>query len=97
MESKREQKRQRKRERDRLANEKELPPPLTAPTTDKDDTQSASSVPAKKKVKLDDNSPWNFEVEYNDHFETPKIAYTDLLPVLLQAARDAKKSIGEVR
>jgi hypothetical protein len=25
---------------------------------------------------------WNFVVDYNDHFETPKCAYSDVLPVL---------------
>lgn len=25
---------------------------------------------------------WPFEVDYNDHFETPYIAYSDLLPFL---------------
>ena len=25
---------------------------------------------------------WNFEVDYNDHFETPLIAYQELLPAL---------------
>jgi hypothetical protein len=28
------------------------------------------------------SSSWNFEADYNDHFETPKVAYQDLLPVL---------------
>ena len=29
-----------------------------------------------------DSSSWAFEVDYNDHFETPKKAYEDLLPFL---------------
>jgi hypothetical protein len=29
-----------------------------------------------------ESSSWAFEVDYNDHFETPKKAYEDLLPFL---------------
>ena len=25
---------------------------------------------------------WNFSVDYNDHFETPHVAYEDLLPAV---------------
>ena len=63
----------------------------TAGDVDPDQTTCIS-----KKRKLNEDSHWNFEVEYNDHFETPKIAYTDLLPVLQQAARDNKKSLAQV-
>lgn len=84
MELKKEKKRQMKRDRDRLslASEQEL-------------LQVADDQKIPKK-NMNKDSPWNFEVEYNDHFETPKIAYTDLLPVLQQAARDSKKSLSEV-
>lgn len=29
-----------------------------------------------------EGSNWNFDVDYNDHFETPRIAYEDLQPAL---------------
>lgn len=29
-----------------------------------------------------EGSIWNFDVDYNDHFETPRIAYEDLQPAL---------------
>mmetsp|Transcript_25980 Transcript_25980/g.24836 ORF Transcript_25980/g.24836 Transcript_25980/m.24836 type:complete len:440 (-) Transcript_25980:26-1345(-) len=33
------------------------------------------------------SSKWNFTVDYNDHFETPLVAYTDILPMLLTLAK----------
>jgi hypothetical protein len=39
---------------------------------------------------------WNFEVEYNDHFETPQQAYVDLLQVLKHAAKDARKALTDL-
>ena len=40
---------------------------------------SQSSRPVKHKTKYGE---WNFEVDYNDHFETPPVAYADLKHVL---------------
>lgn len=85
--SKKQLKRQRKKERDSLAALQQPPP--AAVGVNKQDNE--------KKRKIDQDSPWNFEVEYNDHFETPKVAYSDLLPVLLQTARDCNKTLAEVR
>jgi hypothetical protein len=39
---------------------------------------------------------WNFEVEYNDHFETPQQAYVDLLQVLKHAAKDVGKTMEDL-
>lgn len=36
-------------------------------------------------------SLWNFAVDYNDHFETPPVAYKDISPVLHALAAYAKK------
>lgn len=41
-------------------------------------------------------SRWNFEVEYNDHFETPSQAYVDLLPALLEVANELGKTLGDL-
>jgi hypothetical protein len=43
-----------------------------------------------------DPKKWNFEVEYNDHFETPQQAYVDLVHVLKQAAQDLGKPFEEL-
>lgn len=42
------------------------------------------------------SSPWNFIVEYNDHFETPQQAYVDLLQVLIYVAKDIGKALEDV-
>jgi hypothetical protein len=34
---------------------------------------------------------WDFETDYNDHFETPKIAYADILPVLEAVAKQSRQ------
>ena len=39
---------------------------------------------------------WNFEVEYNDHFETPKEAYEHILPVLRVLAQDLGKPLEDL-
>jgi hypothetical protein len=41
-------------------------------------------------------STWNFAVDYNDHFETPLIAYTDILPMLLTLAKALNKKPEEL-
>ena len=43
-----------------------------------------------------EESKWNFSVEYNDHFETPNEAYTDLMPVLTSVAEELGKSLEEL-
>jgi hypothetical protein len=50
---------------------------------------TSKTVLVKQKVH---NSEWNFEVDYNDHFETPQIAYQDLLPVLASLAAQLGKT-----
>jgi hypothetical protein len=50
--------------------------------------------PAQNHVKgagKDKSSSWNFAVDYNDHFETPLVAYTDILPMLLTLAESLGK------
>jgi hypothetical protein len=41
-------------------------------------------------------STWNFAVDYNDHFETPLVAYTDILPMLLTLAKALNKKPKEL-
>ena len=39
---------------------------------------------------------WNFAVDYNDHFETPLVAYQDILPVLQNIADRKGKSLHDL-
>jgi len=41
---------------------------------------------------------WNFEVDYNDHFETPLLAFADLLPYLKKLGEQLNppKAVGEL-
>eukprot|EP01041_Mallomonas_annulata_P001350 gene1350-2603_t len=43
-----------------------------------------------------DSSKWNFKAEYNDHFETPSIAYQDILEALQQTAESLQKPLSEL-
>ncbi len=56
-------------------------------------TRPEGSLSQKPKVS---SSEWNFTVDYNDHFETPKIAYTDLLPVLRSLADKLGKTLEQL-
>ena len=56
--------------------------------------ETVQQKPAQKQLKgtgKDKNSSWNFTVDYNDHFETPLVAYTDILPMLLTLAESLGK------
>jgi hypothetical protein len=46
-------------------------------------SESALNLPKKVKV---DKLQLNFPADYNDHFETPTVAYRDLLPLLIELA-----------
>lgn len=39
---------------------------------------------------------WNFAVDYNDHFETPTVAYEDLIPALKLVATALKKPFEDL-
>lgn len=43
--------------------------------------QSQSFSIEKKKLEAN-GGKWNFDVDYNDHFETPRVAYEDIVPLL---------------
>lgn len=47
---------------------------------------------SKTSIKSLPTKTWNFTVDYNDHFETPVVAYTDILPMLLTLARSLGKA-----
>ena len=101
--SKKQLKRERNRGRDKEKGRhaKEETEDLQQSLDGNTDADIDANIPSKKrKVSVEDGgdgeSPWKFEVDYNDHFETPKVAYADLLPVLQQVARDCKKPLAEV-
>jgi hypothetical protein len=52
------------------------------------DDVASSQPPRAKKVKASD---WNFVVDYNDHFETPLVAYSDLRMSLVEIANQIRK------
>lgn len=39
---------------------------------------------------------WKFEVDYNDHFETPRVAYQDIDPILSAIAQSLGKQKEEL-
>ena len=49
-------------------------------------TSSTSVVVANHSTKLPAKIKWNFVVDYNDHFETPLVAYQDITPLLQRLA-----------
>ena len=72
----------RRREKDKIENQttNALPPPPPPPPRVQPTVESTNSKKAKKaSIKA---SQWNFAVDYNDHFETPLVAYQDLRPYL---------------
>lgn len=46
------------------------------------DGKSAPSLHRKKHDSKKSKSSWTFEVDYNDHFETPLLAYQDVVPFI---------------
>ena len=61
--------------------------------------EAVSSSKKRKRQKIRKISDgWNFDVDYNDHFETPLIAYEDLIPFMKLVCKretDATKQIVE--
>lgn len=39
---------------------------------------------------------WNFPTDYNDHFETPSLAYSDILYILKQYATSIGKTLSSL-
>jgi len=39
---------------------------------------------------------WNFETDYNDHFETPLVAYIDIYNTIIEIAQILKKPLNEL-
>ena len=48
--------------------------------------------PSKSIAKAPKATTWTFDVDYNDHFETPKVAYEDIQPILHEIARAKSKT-----
>ena len=57
--------------------------------------QNKSEIPLQVK-KVKPSSLWNFVVDYNDHFETPKVAYSDITPLLNTVATALHKSASDL-
>jgi hypothetical protein len=55
----------------------------------------ASSSNGKTRV-IKPASLWNFKVDYNDHFETPRVAYADIVPFLHALSSQVKKTDAEL-
>ena len=56
--------------------------------TSKKDEQTINQA---RHLGKDKNGVWNFEVDYNDHFETPPVAYSDIVPMLKELATSLGK------
>lgn len=48
--------------------------------------------PPKSIEKVPQATTWTFDVDYNDHFETPKVAYEDIQPIFREIARAKSKT-----
>ena len=61
-------------------------------------SQSGGTEAATGKVEKGNRGQgqWNFAVDYNDHFETPRIAYSDIAPMLNALAESLHKSPSEL-
>jgi hypothetical protein len=54
----------------------------TTTTTDNISNRSKPLSQAPRQPAKVKRGDWNFDVDYNDHFETPEAAYSDLLPMI---------------
>ena len=86
----------------RLPSKKKTATAIDQNILTEDTQQQPAQKPMKGTVKdkntsvKDKNSSWNFTVDYNDHFETPLVAYTDILPMLLTLAESLGKPPNEL-
>lgn len=69
--------------------------PLSSLTSKALPVQKIVDLNPKQKQKVNANE-WNFAVDYNDHFETPKIAYIDLAPALQSLATTLGKTLDQL-
>ena len=53
-------------------------------------------APKEANPEFEKTEQWQFEVDYNDHFETPKLAYEHVLPWLQMQANCLGKSLDEL-
>ena len=51
-----------------------------------------ANVMLPKQPKVPKATTWTFDVDYNDHFETPKVAYEDIQPILHEITRAKSKT-----
>ena len=70
--------------------------PLRAAVVDKCVQHLSSSSSNNSDGETSKNGVWNFDVDYNDHFETPLIAYNDIKPMLLALAESLGKKPDEL-
>lgn len=66
---------------------------MTSLTNEKKRKRANNNDVSVKKIS---NCEWNFEVDYNDHFETPLVAYQDIIPILLETAKLLNKSKSQL-
>lgn len=66
------------------------------PSTDITNTAKGTTETTATEGVEGGTSSWNFEVDYNDHFETPAIAYSDVLSLLDQLSTQLNKSKAEL-
>lgn len=99
---KKERKQARREQRKALENENAASIVIPTPTTQTVLTQSSSQSGQKRDNQSTPNSnrnqssAWNFDVDYNDHFETPKKAYLDLQPILQIVCDGQAKTSSDV-
>jgi len=61
-------------------------------------TEASVASEAPPQADAEPKLQWNFEVDYNDHFETPLLAFADLLPYLQKVGEQLSppKAVGEL-
>jgi hypothetical protein len=74
--------RERRKLQDEAGPKEEVPPPLPPPVPKSSIAPAPTAAPAPTPAAAAAAAPYKFEVDYNDHFETPFAAYRDLQPFL---------------
>lgn len=70
---------------------------LPSSTSSSTDTTTSSILPVVgKPAKTHSTGKWNFAVDYNDHFETPLVAYQDIVPLFRRLVSALKKDPSDI-
>lgn len=62
----------------------------------KEEEEDLSAAKEQKKQQQRTVPQWNFDVDYNDHFETPLQAYLDIVPFLKEEASKLGKALEDL-